>query len=155
MIVTHTAHGSYTRVRGKDLLSYTSKQGTGMNHQNAFCHVGNRRRDLHLVLLLFLLHSSTLSRFSVAVAPSDNLAEQISEYIPFDVSTDGHANLREGSRLFQLKRYDEASAYFWRAVLLQEKAGRASVSCPLRQHSRFISLLEVTLCFLSRTIFAG
>jgi len=106
------------------------KQGTSMNNQNAFCHISNRRPDLVLVLLLFLLHPSTLSRFSVAVAPSDDFPEQLSEYIPFDASTDGHANLREGSRLFQLKRFDEASAYLWRAVLLQEKAGRASVSCP-------------------------
>ena len=32
---------------------------------------------------------------------------------------DGYDNLKEGTRLFQLKQYDQASVYLWRAVLMQ------------------------------------
>lgn len=54
--------------------------------------------------------------------------------LPFDVATDGYANLQEGQRLFQLQRYDEASAYLWRAVLLQETAKRKVSSAYYSEH---------------------
>eukprot|EP00804_Cyclotella_cryptica_P015203 CCRYP_000736-RC/>CCRYP_000736-RC protein AED:0.03 eAED:0.03 QI:41/1/1/1/1/1/3/486/927 len=108
---------------GRRTIRCTMKQATAICHQNAFLRICHRRPDRLLVLLLFLLRPSALARFSVAVASSEDVPEQLSEYIPFDASTDGHANLREGSRLFQLKRYNEASAFLWRAVLLKERAG--------------------------------
>lgn len=43
--------------------------------------------------------------------------------LDFETSVDplnGLSNLKEGRRLFQLQRYDEAAMHFWRAVLQQE-----------------------------------
>lgn len=53
-----------------------------------------------------------------AVSVSDD-SEQTYDDIPIDPSMDGFDNLKEGTRLFQLKKYDEASVYLWRAVLMQ------------------------------------
>jgi hypothetical protein len=72
-----------------------------------------RRLNLAVLLLLFL------HPFARAPPPFAAAADDLTS---FDGKTDGYANLQEGSRLFQLQRYDEASAYLWRAVLLQEQA---------------------------------
>lgn len=69
------------------------------------------------LLLLLLLEKIASVRPSFVVASDD-----LTDSMPFDVASDGYANLKEGKRLFQLQRYSEASAYFWRAVLLQETA---------------------------------
>jgi len=77
----------------------------------------NGRLNMRLLFLLVLLLPF--------MYPSYNTASSVvglEQSTPFDMNTDGYANLQEGKRLFQLGFYDEASAYFWRAVLLQEKA---------------------------------
>ena len=71
-----------------------------------------RHHSLLLVVILLLFFRP----FSYVAAALDELS------VSFDITTDGYANLQEGSRLFKLQRYDEASAYLWRAVLLQETA---------------------------------
>ena len=76
----------------------------------------SRRHSLLLFILLFFLCLFSLLDNLYAAASPDELPAS------FDVSTDGYANLQEGSRLFKLRKYDEASAFLWRAVLLQEKA---------------------------------
>jgi hypothetical protein len=79
----------------------------------ATCSFG-RRLDLLLIVLSTFL-SMILLQPCYVVASIDELPGS-------DVNADGYTNLQEGSRLFQLGRYNEASAYLWRAVLLQEKA---------------------------------
>jgi hypothetical protein len=59
-----------------------------------------------------------------ADAVSDNLGKGYDD-IPVDPSMTGYDNLREGTRLFQSKRYDEASVYLWRAVLMQEQSSHS------------------------------
>ena len=65
------------------------------------------------LLLLLLFPSNEHSLFSF-VASAEIIT---SNYIPINVN-DGPANLKEGQRLFQLGKYDDASAYLWRAVVL-------------------------------------
>ena len=76
---------------------------------------------LLLVILLEYLNTFAILHPSQVVALSDD--------IPI---TDGYANLQEGNRLFQSQRYDEASAFLWRAVLLhgaaKENVSLSSVS---------------------------
>ncbi len=86
-------------------------------------------RPIGLLLALLLVISTvfTAPPLSCVVAISDDSIEGLSDYSPIDV-TDGYANLQEGSRLFALKQYNEASVFLWRAVLLQEQSKDESVS---------------------------
>jgi hypothetical protein len=42
-----------------------------------------------------------------------------------DITNNGHSNLLEGQRLFQLGRYTEATTFLWRAVLLHSSSASA------------------------------
>ena len=43
----------------------------------------------------------------------------------YSLTTDGPQSLKEGKRLFQEMEYEDASFYFWRAVLLQQQSNDA------------------------------
>jgi len=67
-----------------------------------------------LILLLLLLASSSLNN---TVHAADQVVSDDDYISPVNVN-DGPANLAEGQRLFNLKQYNKASTYLWRAVIL-------------------------------------
>ena len=68
-------------------------------------------------IALLLSHYEIAPSVCAVSVPYDS--EQAYDDIPIDPSMDGYDNLKEGTRLFQLKQYDQASVYLWRAVLMQ------------------------------------
>ena len=71
--------------------------------------VQGRRRSLcaflHLLLLLFL---------AATISPTVDALDTV-----YTLTTDGPQSIQEGDRLFDRGEYDQASLYFWRAVLFQ------------------------------------
>ena len=67
-------------------------------------------------VILIILSLNTSSSLSTASTNHEE-RDDISNYSPININ-DGPSNLREGKRLFQQQKYNDASAYLWRAVLL-------------------------------------
>ena len=68
------------------------------------------------IVILIILSLNTSSSLSTASSNNEE-RDDISNYIPININ-DGPSNLHEGKRLFQQQKYNDASAYLWRAVLL-------------------------------------